>query len=45
MHVDFVYLAHGAAFNIGGDEVIYVGPPVVLLDQVKGFGDSRVASS
>jgi len=44
VHVDFIHLTHGAAFDICGDEVIYVGPPVVLFDQVDGFGNSGVAS-
>ncbi len=45
MRVDFVYLARGTAFDIGGDELVHVGPPVMLLDQVDGFGNSGVPSS
>ncbi len=44
MRVDFIHLACGAAFDIGCDEVVHMGPLVMLLDQVDGFEDSGVAS-
>ncbi len=45
MSVDFVHLAGGATLDIVGYEVFYVGPPVERLDELNGFGNSRVASS
>jgi len=45
MCVDFVHLTGCAAFDVGYNEVAHVGPPVVLLDQVDGFGNSGVSSS
>ena len=45
MHIDFVHLAGHIAFDIGCDEVMHVGPPVMLFDQVDGFGNSRVSGS
>ena len=44
MSVNFVHLAGGATFNIVGYEVFHVGPPVEGLDELDGFGNSRVAS-
>jgi len=43
--VDFVHLACCTAFDIGCNEVMHVGPPVTLFDQVDGFGNSGVSSS
>jgi len=43
MCVDFVHLTGCAAFDIGCNEVAHVGPPVVLLNQVNGFGNSGVS--
>ncbi len=44
MSVDFVYLAGHTTFNIVGHKVFHVGPPVIRLNELDGFGDSRVAS-
>ena len=43
MRVDFIHLAGCAAFDIGCNEVTHVRPPVVLFDQVNGFGNSGVS--
>jgi len=45
VRVDFVTLAGGTAFDIGCNEVMHVGPPVMWCDEVSSFGNSRVASS
>ena len=44
MSVDFVHLAHGTSFDIGGDKVFHVWPPIVSLYELDSFHDSRVAS-
>ena len=44
MSVDFIHLAGCATFDIVGYEVFHVGPPVEGLDELDGFGNSRVAS-
>ena len=36
MCVDFVHLTGGASFDVGGDEVLHVRPPVVGADKGKG---------
>ncbi len=41
--VDFVHLAGGTTFNIVGYKVFHAGPPVERLDELNGFGNSRVA--
>jgi hypothetical protein len=43
VRVDFVHLTGCAAFDRGRNEVAHVGPPVVLFDQVDGFGNSGVS--
>jgi hypothetical protein len=43
MSVYFVHLAGRASFNVSGDEVFHVGPPIVGLDQLDGFRDSGVS--
>ena len=43
MRVDFIHLAGCAAFDVGCNEVSHMGPPVVLFDQVDGFGNSGVS--
>jgi len=43
VRVDFIHLAGCAAFDVGCNEVVHVGPPVVLFNQVDGFGNSRVS--
>ena len=43
MRIDFIHLAGCAAFDVGCNKVSHVGPPVVLFDQVDGFGNSRVS--
>ena len=45
MRVDFIHLTGCAAFDVGCDEVSHMGPPVVLFDQVDGFGNSGMSSS
>ena len=45
MYVNFVHLAGCTAFDIGCNEVMHVGPPVMLFNQVNGFENSRVSSS
>ncbi len=41
--VDFIYLADCAAFDIVGYKVFHAGPPVEGLDELDGFGNSRVS--
>ena len=36
-------LARGAAADEGGDEILHVGPPVVLGKEEAGFEDAGVA--
>ena len=43
MHINFIHLAGCAAFDVGCNEVSHVGPPVVLFNQVDGFGNSGVS--
>jgi len=43
MSVYFVHLAGCASFNVGGDKVFYMRPPIVGLDQLDGFHDSGVS--
>jgi hypothetical protein len=43
--VDFVHLADCTAFNVVGYKVLYVCLPVIRLDELDSFGDSRVPSS
>ena len=45
MGVDFVHLTSCTSFDIYGDEVFHVRPPVVQLDEGEGFGNSRVSCS
>ena len=42
MSVDFVHLTGCAAFDVVGYEVFHAGPPVERLDELDGFGNSRV---
>jgi len=42
--VNFVHLASCAAFDIVGYKVFHAGPPVERLDELDGFGNSRVSS-
>jgi len=43
--IDFIHLADCTAFDVGCNKVAHVGPPVMLFDQVDGFGNSRVSGS
>jgi hypothetical protein len=45
VHVNFVRLAGGAAFDIGYYKVLYVWPPVVGANQGKGVGNSGLSGS
>jgi hypothetical protein len=45
VHVDFVCLAGGAAFDVGCYKVFHVWPPVIGVDQGKGVGNSGVSGS
>jgi len=45
VHVNFVHLAGCTAFDVGYNEVVHVGPPVMLFDQVNCFGNSGVSGS
>ena len=45
MHVDFVHLTSGAAFDIGHYKVLHVWPPVVGANQGKGVGNSGLSGS
>ncbi len=45
MSVDLVHLAGRTTFNIVGYKVLHVWPPIIRLNELDGFGDSRVASS
>jgi len=42
--VDFVHLTGCTTFNIVGYKVFHAGPPVIRLNELDGFGNSRVAS-
>jgi hypothetical protein len=42
--IDFVHLAGCTSFDIVSYEVFHVGPPIMLLDKLDSFCDSRVAS-
>jgi hypothetical protein len=43
MSVYFVHLAGCTSFYVGGDKVFHMGPPIMGLDQLDGFRDSRVS--
>ena len=43
MGVNFVHLAGGTTFNICGDKVFHIGPPVMWLNEGKSFQNSGVA--
>jgi len=45
MSVYLVHLAGHASFNVSGNEVFHVGPPVVGLYQLDSFCDSRMSGS
>jgi hypothetical protein len=45
VHVDFVCLAGGAAFDIGSYEVFHVWPPVIGAEKGKSVGNSGVSGS
>jgi len=45
VHVNFVHLAGGAAFDIGYYKVLHVWPPVVGANQGKGVGNSGLSGS
>jgi len=45
VHVDFVHLAGGTAFDIGSYKVFHVWPPVVGAKKGKSVGNSRVSGS
>ena len=45
MSVNFVHLAGCATFDIVGYKVFHVGPPVERLDELDGFGNSRMSGS
>jgi hypothetical protein len=42
--VDFVHLTGRTTFNIVGYKVLHAWPPVIRLDELDGFSNSRVSS-
>jgi hypothetical protein len=45
MSVYFIHLAGRTSLHVSSDEIFHVGPPIMGLDQLDSFYDSRVSGS